>query len=61
MFKALRDHFTNLLEPLQRIEAGSGMDDELMREHHDTKLIIADTIPLCSIGWPQTESSSPMI
>ena len=30
VFKALRNQFTTVLEELQRIEAGSGVDDELM-------------------------------
>ena len=30
VFKALRNQFTAVLEELQRIEAGSGVDDELM-------------------------------
>ena len=29
-FKALRDQFTAVLEELRRIEAGAGVDDELM-------------------------------
>lgn len=30
VFKALRDQFTAVLEELRRIEAGAGVDDELM-------------------------------
>lgn len=30
VFKALRNQFTTVLEQLQRIEAGAGVDDELM-------------------------------
>ena len=30
VFKALREHFNAVLEELRRIEAGAGVDDELM-------------------------------
>ena len=38
MYKALRDQLTDVLEQLQRIESGEGVDDELL----DTINLIAN-------------------